>query len=218
MYLHFLNTEEYQFSQNEQAKIEKITENAYREAKNLLPMLSEQLNITVQPSDRVIPETGETATAVHKDLINLNINPDFEKGIDWVVDRHVYATVFHEAHHCARYKKYPEEESLLGNAVMEGLASIFERDYAEHPPLWSDYSQVPIQEWTEELLAHKDETDFDYGSWFFFSSDDRRWIGYRVGTYIVDQALTNHTNETPATLVHASPGYIVEMVGKTDRK
>lgn len=213
MHIHFLSTENYQFSKQEQKKIKNIIEHGYAEAKQLLPMLSEQLNITVQPSTKVIPETGEVGIAYHQDWINVHLNPDFEKGLDWIIDNHLRGTIFHESHHCTRYKKTGNEESLLGCAIFEGLATVFERDYARHSPLWGDYSKVPIKEWAEELLTHKNETGFNYPRWFFDSNDGRRWIGYRVGTYIVDQAIENYPEETPATLVHTSANNIMKMAG-----
>lgn len=213
MQVHFLDTEEYQFSYREQEKIKTTIENAYIEVKQLLPTLSDRLNITVQPSEYVIPETGEGATAVHPDLLNINIDPNANNSMDWIIDNHLCGTIFHESHHCARYKKFDNEESLLGNAILEGLATVFERDYAEHAPLWGGYSEIPITEWTEELLSHKDETDFDYPKWFFDADDGRRWLGYRVGTYIVDQALENHPEETPASLVHTPGEDIAKMAG-----
>lgn len=215
MQIHFLPTERYQFSEQEQTKIKNIIGHSYDKAKQLLPMLSEQLNITVQPSTKVIPETGEGAVANHQDWINVHLNPDFKKGLDWIIDNHLHGTVLHESHHCTRYKNPGSEESLLGNAIFEGLATVFERDYAQHLPLWGDYSEVPIKEWTEELLAHKNEAAFHYPHWFFNSNDGRRWIGYRVGTYIVDQALKNYPEETPATLVHTSVDDIMEMADQT---
>lgn len=213
MQIHFLDTEEHQFSRNERSDIQNVIEQAHGEAKQLLPMLSEQLSILVQPSDNVIPETGETGVALHKDLLSLQINPEFKDGIDQVVNVHLRPRVFHEIHHCARYKKFENEATLSENVIMEGLATAFEREFAEHAPLWGDYSGMPIREWTRELLAHKDETDFDYLKWFFNAEDGRRWLGYRVGTYIVDQALENHPKETPATLVHAPSKDIMSMAG-----
>lgn len=213
MQIHFLDTEDYQFSQRECAEIQTMLEHAYREAKQLLPLVSNHLNILVQPSTDVIPETGETGMALHKDLLTLQINPWSEKGLDWIINTYLRGTVFHEIHHCTRYKTFDRQTSLLDETIIEGLATAFERDHAGSKPLWGDYSEIPITEWTEELLAHKDETDFDYLKWFFATDDGRRWLGYRVGTYIVDQALENHPEETPASLVHASSKDIVSMAG-----
>lgn len=211
MQIHFLDTEEYQFSRREREKIKTTIEDACFEVKQLLPALSDRLNVTVQPSEYVIPETGEGATAVHPDLLNINIDPNADNSMDWIIDNHLRGTFFHEAHHCTRYKEFDNESTLSENAILEGLATTFEREFANYTPLWGDYSGIPVQEWTQELLAHRDEIDFNYQKWFFGTDDGRRWVGYHVGTYIVDRTLENHPEETPATLVHTSADEIVEM-------
>lgn len=213
MQIHFFSTEEYQFTRLERTQIQTIIEAAYSEATQSLPVLSQQLNILVEPSDSVIPEIGVSGTAMHKDMLGIRLNPDFDEGLNRVIDTYMKGQVIHEIHHCARYKLFDAEHTLLENAVLEGLATVFERYHADYAVVWGDYSDISIKAWTKKLLARQHETDFDYTQWFFGSSDGRRWIGYRVGAYIVDQALENRPEDTPATLVHISARDILRMAG-----
>jgi len=51
-------------SRDERRAIQDIADSALRDVRTLLPTLPKKLTLVVQPGKDVIPETGETATAV----------------------------------------------------------------------------------------------------------------------------------------------------------
>ncbi len=62
----------------------------------------------------------------------------------------------------------------------------FERDFGGAPTPWAEYPDN-VAEWAAEFLALP--TDSDPAQWIARSPDGRRWFGYKVGTYLADQAM-----------------------------
>ena len=99
--------------------------------------------------------------------------------------------------------------SFMEGVVSEGLATAFERDFGGWEPPWGEYPE-DVEEWVAELLelplsAH-------YSDWMFRHPDGRRWIGYRAGTYIADQAILA-SGRSAADLVHTATEEILRMSG-----
>lgn len=166
------------------AEIEK----AYEEAYKLLPFGSSYVNFFVQPSPyRFIPETGEYGFTVNSELIHIGFDPGLGLGAKAIL-KNTRSTVFHELNHAARWHKPIWHKSFLDSCIMEGLATVFERDFAKSQPLWGKYPKE-VLEWLEEI---KEQGKFiDRDQYMFKHKDGRRWIGYKVGTYIIDQAVKN---------------------------
>jgi len=206
----FIDTDEYQFGSELKAQMRRIIEAADKEVRVLLPKLSTRMTVTVHPTDQIIPETGEVGRAMDKNWISYFIDPNHKIPIEKIVDNSLRETYFHEASHCARYITQEWGVSIVFDAIFEGLGCVFERDYADGTPPWGEYDPNVIGEWTQELLALKSE-GLDKDAWLFKLPDGRRWVAYRVGTYIVDQALKNNPNETAATLNKKSAEAILKM-------
>jgi hypothetical protein len=68
---------------------------------------------------------------------------------------------------------------LTDRLVLEGLASVFERDMANMPAPCGQYPPN-VSEWVEELLALPTDTPTD--PFKRHHPDGRRWVGYKVGT------------------------------------
>jgi len=80
-------------------------------------------------------------------------------------------------------------KDFLDSCIMEGLATVFERDYAKVDPLWGRYDPAETADWLTEIQAADNALDFY--EYMFKHPDGRRWIGYKVGCYIVDAAKQN---------------------------
>lgn len=93
-----------------------------------------------------------------------------------------------------------------------GLATAFERDAGGARPLWGEY-QNNVREWVEELLTLP--VDAPYQQWMFSHPDGRRWIGYRTGTFIADQA-TLKSGLSSAELVRTPTEEILKLSGVVD--
>lgn len=206
----FIDSDDFQFSDGIIHKFTKILDQAEKDVRNLLPGLSQHLTFTVWPTSQVIPETGETAATVDTSWIRFSIDPNHKRSLDEIVDTELRRTFFHEAHHATRIKTEQWGESLVSDAIFEGSATVFERDFTDGEPLWGQYDPEVIEDWTADFLSAQNDRSKKQ-EWFIKHPDGRRWIAYKVGTYIVDQALMHNSSETAATLVNVSSAKILEM-------
>ncbi len=67
-----------------------------------------------------------------------------------------------------------------------GLSTVFARDFADATFPWTDYPD-DVQDWVTELMETPEDNPGNH--WLSRHPDGRRWVGYSVGTYLVDQAL-----------------------------
>lgn len=183
--IRFFRSEAYTFSRAERRLIEDVTHATVREVRSLLPGIPERIYLTVRPGKDVIEETGEIGTAMPPDGIMWTVDPGRAGGVEAVVKEWLRACLFHELHHLARLATQPAE-GLVDRAILEGMATVFERDFAHTNPPWRSYPDN-VGLWADELLKlPRDASDRE---WMSRHPDGRRRIGYKVGTYWVDQAM-----------------------------
>jgi uncharacterized protein YjaZ len=172
------------FSRNERNVIEAIAERAAEDVRQMLPALPSELTITVQTGTRVIPETGETGSVGLPSHVYWTVDPAHDGGVLGVVQAQLRATLFHELYHLVRETQV-NRFSLLDRAINEGLATAFGRDFGGAPVPWGAYPDN-VEDWTKEFLALPEDAPYD--QWMSRHPDGRRWIGYKVGTHIADEA------------------------------
>jgi uncharacterized protein YjaZ len=102
----------------------------------------------------------------------------------------------------------------MDGVVSEGLATAFERDFVGRTPPWGDYGEE-VRAWVSELL--KLPPSAPYHHWMFQHPDGRRWIGYRAGTYIADQAIAR-SGRSAAQLVLTPTNEILAVAGVDESK
>ncbi len=204
-----LSTDEYEFAEPFSSLVSGVAERTEEEVRAFLPDLPSRLNVSIYPSTFVIPEVGATGIAWRKDWIAWFVNPWDDRGLMTIADTSFRHALFHELHHCARRRLDRRGATLADAAVFEGLATVFARDVGGDLAPWANYDQSTVQAWTTELLGAVEPV---HGHWLFQHPDGRRWIGYLVGTYLVDQAVAA-TGETAVSLVGASTEQILTMAG-----
>lgn len=175
----------YDFSRRERAAIQRIADRAARDVRPLLPGLPTDLRITVQAGDRVIPETGETGTIGLPGAVYWTVDPSHTGGVLAVVTAQLRGTLFHEWYHLVRQARF-SPQTLAERAVNEGLATAFERDFGGAPTPWGAYPPE-VGDWTHELLTAGPTAPSQ--AWMHKHPDGRRWVAYKVGTYIADRAV-----------------------------
>lgn len=188
--------------------IETIVSSAAKEAGELLPSDFEFLNLVVSPTkpEWVIPETGSSGMTYSDEYISLTFDPTLPYGID-TFRKYLREMVFHEMTHATTFSHDPWQPSGMFGPVTEGLAVVFERDYAGAQPLWGRYTDdATMHDWYEEMkaLPESEHKDMRY---FFDHPDGRRWIAYKTGTWMVDKLLD--TGEDLFELMKLPHGEIV---------
>lgn len=209
--VHFLDTDQHVFTAAERSDITELAVATEPDVRALLPALESRLNLVVATGSAVIAETGEVGFTTSPAVVQWRVDPD--RGVREVAAEHLRHMLFHELHHCARLLAVPSyvTEDWYDGAVFEGLATVFERVAGWSPP-WGDYPAEEIADWAAELFAQP--VDHTFNHWKFDHPDGRRWISYRVGAWVVDQAALR-TGRSAADLVWESTRSIVELAGLT---
>lgn len=173
------------FARRERAAIQRVADQAARDVRPILPGLPTDLRITVQAGDQVIPETGENGSIGLPGAVYWTVDPKHEGGVMAVVTAQLRGTLFHEWYHLVRESKF-SPQTLAERAVNEGLATAFEREFGGAPTPWGAYP-AEVSDWTTELLSVS--PPIPSREWMYSHPDGRRWIGFKVGTYIADRAV-----------------------------
>ncbi|MBZ5488161.1 hypothetical protein HW452_11565 [Halomonas aquamarina] len=177
-----------------------------------LPMLAKDIELACETGRLVIPETGEMGLAISATRVGWTVDPDREESIASIAREQLRYTLFHELHHLARgwviYRDEPRTTFMEG-VVSEGLATVFERDVGGRSAPWGEYPNN-VRDWVDELLALP--VTAPYYPWMIQHEDGRRWIGYRAGTFIAEQAI-RASNRSAADLVHVPTEEILAMAG-----
>ena len=170
------------------ARYESKIRRAAAAASKLLPNAPKDITFLVQANNLhdVIPEYGSGAYTSNSRLILLTIDPGLPYGEEKQLE-YVRHAVFHEMSHASRFEQGLFHPDFLDRCVLEGLATVFERDKGGAEPLYGDYEPEECKVWIDEIEA--EYTEDKHYEYMFRHRDGRRWIGYKVGTWIVDEAI-----------------------------
>jgi uncharacterized protein YjaZ len=188
----------------EQRELQQIADTTFRDVRTKLDGLPPRLTLIVRWGKDVIPETGENGAAAFPGNIGWTLDPDRDALV--TIRSQLRPTLVHELHHLARKSRIPSL-TLVDRVVDEGLATAFERDVASVDPPWGK-APPEIMDWTREIL--RQPPDAEQERWLIRHSDGRRWIGMRVGTFLVDRAC-RAAGKTPAELVFTPSAEIVRL-------
>lgn len=208
--VHLLDTAEYVFSDRERTAIEDLARGAEAQARALLPALAAQVHLIVETGAAVIDVTGEVGFTASPTRIHWTVDP--ARGVLSVAQAHLGHMLLHEAHHAVRLQRFPSiyAADWYEASVMEGLATAFQRANSDYVAPWGQYPQDQIEQWAQELFAQP--MDDRYQEWKFQHADGRRWIAYRVGTWVVDRAV-HRSGRSAADLVWEPTASIVALAG-----
>lgn len=186
---------DYPFTAAERRAIERIAVDAAREARQHLPALPRQLTVRAQAGSRVIAELGAIAEVAPPDYIVWTVDASRPEGVATIADSYLRVALLHEFHHLVRLTALPGN-TLVDQVVSEGMATAFERDFGNWTSPWSGYPDN-IASLVEEFLARPSEAS---RSEWLTQHPDRR-IRYRMGTYLVDQAMKKHDRNSAELVV-----------------
>jgi hypothetical protein len=197
----------YRFSSADRRAIERIASTTAIEVRRLLPTLPTRLTLRVRTGKKVIPELGTSAESNLPEVVYWTVDPSHKSGVRGIVKTYLRQTLFHEFHHLVRGSAVGHGRTLLDEAISEGLATVFERDFAAGAVPWGAYP-AEVARWVPEIMALP--PDAPRRMWMSQHPDGRRWIGYKVGTYLVDRAI-DASGRSAADLTTASTDEIVRL-------
>jgi hypothetical protein len=195
------------FSWSEQRVIQSIADTTTREVRGMLPTLPAFLTLRIESGQQVDPETGEAAASRPPDVVYWTVDLTRTGGASVIARAHLRATLFHPFCYLARRAATGPGGRLKDEIVSMGLATVFARDVGGHSEPWGAYPEQ-VTSWAEEVLALPDDAPRD--QWMDHHPDGRRWIGPKVGTYLVDRAVRS-SGRAVTDLVSASTDDIIQM-------
>ncbi|WP_280564346.1 DUF2268 domain-containing putative Zn-dependent protease [Chromohalobacter sp. 48-RD10] len=209
----FLDTKDCRhFPQDARQVIEEVCADAEPEIRSFLGDLNKDIELACQTGPFVIPETGEMGMAIAPGRVGWTVDARLPVGVAAVARTQLRFTLFHELHHLVRgWVMYggAVRTSFMEGVVSEGLATVFERDFGGRETPWGQYPDE-IAQWVAELLELPMSASYEH--WMFQHPDGRRWVGYRAGTYIVDQAILA-SGLSAADLALVTSDEIIRMSG-----
>ncbi|QBG34736.1 DUF2268 domain-containing putative Zn-dependent protease [Litorilituus sediminis] len=210
------NSDAYPFTNEEKAHISKIINQSEQEVRKLLPTLDETITVNVVTTDRNIDMVGGVfGRADAPGLLEVTLSTASKNGVIGSADTALTSSLYHEMHHLARgwtmtENRFGVQPGIPVATVNEGLASVFADTYTdEYFPLAYDYPEQAAQ-WLDEIMNLP--KDANYGHWVSgFHPDGRSVIGYRIGRYVVHQAMEK-TNKDILALSNMTPEAILAVV------
>lgn len=211
----FSDTDESVFSAAERALIQEVATTTEYSVRMRLPHLINRIELTVKAGLITLPNIGVMgATIGRKGRVVCTVDPSCAQGTLAIVRSQLRPMLFHELNHVMRKKGQSKaalsQRTLLDFVASEGLATVFERDEGGGQPPWGQYP-LEVQKWVKEIIDLP--ADASQQHWMFRHPDGRRWIGYKAGTYLVDQAVVAAGLSSSAELVEAPAAKIFELAG-----
>lgn len=163
-----------------------------------------------------IQSTGETGYTPTGDWIQITLDVTAKKfPVSTVIEKRLPATIYHEMCHIKRWhttgfgSKFPEE------LVSEGLACAYEMEQFNHDikPLFIA-SSSEIDKLLEIVASNSDRIKNHYSYYDWFTTGDKdipRWLGYKLGYYIVSEALNNNPSLRVNDLMSLPAKQVIKM-------
>ncbi len=187
--------------------------------KNNLDLLTENASDT-ENTVRFAVHHGTGGTLLRPKLLGIGYDPGFEdKG---VLSKNLRATVLHECYHAVQ--GWSDENptmvptTLLEDGVLEGVATVFEREYGKTTPPWSVYKDDETMHGWLSLVKQQnnDPNSRKYFDYKFGEVKGEKWMLYRLGTWIADKALDSNPGLSITSLASKEAKDIISLAGLTD--
>jgi len=203
------------FDMGQQAKeVEKQVLDYINEARQLLPDLPDNITF-VWRNNLIIPGNGTGGTLLEPSLLGIGYDPNFKN--KELLARNLRSTVLHECFHAVQgwsdEKPKLKPETLLEDGVLEGAATVFEREFGQTNPPWSQYeNDKTMLLWFEEIKdLELDLNNIIYNDYKFGEIDGHKWMLYKLGTWVVDRALKLNPDLSIADFAGKDPKEIIEL-------
>jgi len=192
--------------------ITEQVEDAYIAMKSFVQPTS--MDILIEKGNgNVTPETGMRTDVIRPNLAKLvfdNYNENFSKTLTSSLIKRQMINTSHRAMRAAG----PGYGFTLGGAmVSEGLAAQFVRLVCNSSPEPWDRAvsdKILSNMWPDQSSMM--DTKFDHSEWFNGTGSKPRWLGYTIGSKIVETWLLSTANITPDRLISVPAPKVLNTV------
>jgi predicted alpha/beta superfamily hydrolase/tetratricopeptide (TPR) repeat protein len=185
-----------QLNESDQLLVKKILTDSESKIRKLLPTLPKDIKVVVSiTSDNINQLNGINGRTERNNtaLVFIEISKTFPGGITAAIKNGLEIIVYHEFHHLSRGWAIRDNQFRQGidvAAINEGLAIVFSEIYTGKK-LEANAFTSKTAKWVKEIIDLPKNAN--YGKWMSKHTDGRTAIGYRVGNYIVTNALNKST-------------------------
>ena len=209
----------YNLAPEKEAQLRELLPQWESEVRVLLSELPKQIAVQFN-NNWLIDITGTGGYAHSQNNIDLAFDPSFDGDkIKQLND--LRGSYYHECYHLVQHFTGDEFDDAatplpaIDNAIYEGAATRFEAIRAGTSPPWGEYESRDVMlGWLEQIKQLP--YDYDWNKWKFYDeATGNRWIMYRTGSFIIDQALENNSDIKIEDLATLSPKKILQLAKLT---
>lgn len=179
--------------------------------------ITKPVNITVYFNpDWTIHTTGENGYTPTGEWVQISLDLTGKKfPVKTVIEKRLPATIYHELCHIKRWQTTGFGSVFREELVSEGLACAFEVEQFKHDiePLFMA-SEAEIKKMISVVKKNRDriKNEYSYFEWFTVGSKKvPRWLGYKLGYYIITQVLEKNPELSVADLMDMSAQKLYKM-------
>lgn len=186
---------------NSSGELDDLTELILKSLNKVIPIVERELKaekidiIFVSAAALAIPEYGIGGNSPGPNHLYVSFDPKSTK----ITQNGLDETLFHEIHHCMRWRD-PGYGKTLGEAMIsEGMACLYEEQHSGSVPI---YAKVNLND--DQIAKAKkliDSKDYSHSEWFFGSKNIDKWFGYSYG-YSICKEYSVKTGKKASELVH----------------
>lgn len=181
-------------------------------AKNACKSLGiSNVNIIIYSNkEQTIPTVGVGGYAPNADWIQIAIDPTKPDNLlKEIIEKIVPLSIYHELNHVARWRTVGYGNNIPETFITEGLAIVFaEKNWVTFKAPWGNYSEQDIKKYLK-LIRERSNSEYNHSEWFF-GKGKPKWLGYKVGKFIVEKAIQN-SGLAVEKLTKMSAGEILEL-------
>lgn len=180
-----------EFKKEEKEKIRNIIKTTANRVSKILELAkNKKINFVIYFAE-INNIEGLTIT---KDYIRLDV--PLRRKLDEI---YLKNTVCHEIYHTEKDWVYylNKRSSLIEALFQEGLASVFSLEMTPgYFPKCYRYTEKLIKKWLPEVKKEKYYKYYSYEEWLFGAKGKPNNLGYKIGTYLVEQIKKHHPELT----------------------
>jgi uncharacterized protein YjaZ len=194
---------------NSTVELDKLVDMISKSLSTVIPIVEKELDaaqidiIFVSAAASAIPEYGIGGSSRGPNHVYVSFDPKSDK----ITQEGLNETLFHEIHHCMRWRNPGYGKTLGETMISEGMACLYEEQHSGKAPI---YAKVSLKD--DQIVKAKNlinSKNYSHYEWFFGSKDIDRWFGYSYG-YKLCRDYSVKTKKSAAELVNISAQKILD--------
>ena len=195
---------------NSTGELDELKDLISKSLSNVIPTVEKDLKanqidiIFISAAGLAIPEYGIGGNSPGPNHIYIS----FDTKSSNITQQGLDETLFHEIHHCMRWRNPGYGETLGEAMITEGLACLYEEQKTKNVPI---YAQVKLDdEQIKMAMKTLKSKKYNHSEWFFGGKNIDRWFGYSYG-YKLCKDYSNKTGKNASDLVNVSAESILKI-------